>query len=265
MLPHLAQAGPDDHPGDEVSASAYVRAAASVLDRVITGQREAVAKAAELITASVRAGGVVQAFGTGHSEGLSMEIAGRAGGLVPTNKIALRDIVTLGDAPREVLYDPKLERDASVAHRLYELAAPHAQDVFVIASNSGVNGCVVEMAQLVTAKGHKMIAVTSAEHTARVDSRHPSGRRLSDFADVVLDNGAPYGDALLPTGSGGRVCAISSITGAVLVQMIVAEVVRRIEELGEQPPVYLSANVPGGDEHNQVLEARYAGRIRRLA
>lgn len=273
MLPHLAPKGSSNDPDGrhaadvsaEVSAAAYVRAAASVLDTVITGQRDQVSRCAELITESIRAGGVVQAFGTGHSEGLAMEIAGRAGGLVPTNKIALRDIVTLGDAPRAVLYDPKLERDASVAHTLYELAAPHPQDIFVIASNSGVNGCVVEMAQLVTQRGHRLIAVTSAQHTSQVASRHPSGKRLADFADVALDNGAPYGDALLPTVSGGRVCPISSITGAVLVQMIVADVVRRIEELGEEPPMYLSANVPGGDEHNQVLEARYAGRIRRLA
>lgn len=193
-----------------------------------------------------------------------MEIAGRAGGLVPTNKIAIRDVVTLGDASRDVLFDPFLERDPAIAYQLYDLAAPRPEDVFVIASNSGVNGCVVEMAQLVTRHGHKLVAVTSSKHTAQSTSRHPSGLRLIDFADVVLDNGAPHGDALLPLPSGGgKVCAISSISAALLAQMVVAEVVRRLEEAGEQAPVYLSANVTGGDDHNQRLEARYAGRLRR--
>ena len=101
-------------------------------------------------------------------------------------------------------------------------------------------------------------------HSGRVTSRHPSGKRLFELADVVLDNGAPYGDAVLATG-GVTVCAISSITAALLAQMIVAEVVRTMLAAGETPPVYLSSNVPEGDAHNSALEARYAGRIRRPA
>ncbi len=103
------------------------------------------------------------------------------------------------------------------------------------------------------------------EHTGRVTPRHPSGQRLADVADVVLDNGAPYGDALLSLPSGGAVCPVSSVTTALLAQLLVAEVVRRIEAAGEVAPIYLSANVPGGDEHNITLESRYAGRIRRTA
>jgi uncharacterized phosphosugar-binding protein len=243
----------------------FVTAAREVVDRVVAGHAEAVAAAAGLIADALRHDGIVQAFGTGHSESLATEMAGRAGGLVPTNKIAVRDLVLYGDAPREVLSDPKLERDPQIAHRLYALAAPHPRDVFLIASSSGINGCVVEMARLVTEHGHPLIAVTSAEHTARMTPRHPSGKRLSDFADVVLDNGAPFGDALVPLDSGGSVCAISSITGAYLVQMVTADAVQLLTEAGLQPPVYLSANVPEGDAHNQQLEDRYAGRIRRSA
>lgn len=243
----------------------FLTAAKDVVDRVVTTHTEAVLAAAELIATALKGDGVVQAFGTGHSESLATEVAGRAGGLVPTNKIAIRDLVLYGDAPRSMLADPKLERDPAIAHRLYELAAPHPDDVFVIASNSGINGCIVEMASLVKEHGHGLIAFTSVEHTTRVTPRHPSGKRLTDFADVVLDNGAPFGDSLLPLASGGSVCAVSSITAAYLAQMVNAEVVRLLIESGVTPPVYLSANVPGGDEHNQVLEDRYAGRIRRGA
>jgi uncharacterized phosphosugar-binding protein len=184
---------------------------------------------------------------------------------VPTNRIALRDVVTVGGEPVDVLANKHLERDPSIAHRLYDLANVSESDIFVVASNSGVNGSIVELAQLVKQRGHRLIAITSFSQTAGVDSRHPSGTKLVDHADVALDNGAPYGDAVLPLPGGGSVCAVSSITGALIAQLIGAEVVRRLTAAGETPPVYLSANVPGGDEHNNVLEARYAGRIRRSA
>jgi uncharacterized phosphosugar-binding protein len=239
----------------------YLEMVSELVRKVGQDQADNVSLAADAITASLRNGGVVQAFGSGHSEALAMESAGRAGGLVPTNRIALRDIVLYGGEPREVLEDQLLERRTEVAHRLYELAPVQPEDVFVLASNSGINGLVVELALLIKERGHDLIAVTSLEHTARSQPRHPSGKRLSEIADVVLDNGAPYGDVLLPNQTG----AVSSVTAAVLAQMVVTEVVTRLEEAGEVPPIYLSANIAGGYEHNLQLEARYAGRIRRTA
>ncbi|WP_020497407.1 sugar isomerase domain-containing protein [Sciscionella marina] len=249
----------------EVGAGAFLTRARELLDQVAERNVEAVAEAATMITHALRSGGIVQAFGTGHSEGLAMEIAGRAGGLVPTNKVALRDLVVLGGEPAQVLFDAKLERDPEVAHRLYTLTDPRPDDLFVIASNSGVNGCIVEMAKLVKDKGHALIAVNSRAHSEGVPSRHPSGNKLGDYADLVLDNGAPYGDAILRMADGGSVCAISSMSGALLVQLTIAEVVRAFALDGEPAPVYRSANIPDGDEHNKTLEARYAGRIRRSA
>jgi uncharacterized phosphosugar-binding protein len=245
-----------------LSAEGYLAVVTETMARVAAGNRDGVRGAAELIAAALRADGVIHAFGTGHSEALAMEIAGRAGGLVPTNRIALRDVVLLGGEPAGVL-GPMLERDPAVAHRLYELLPVRPQDVFVLASNSGVNGAMVEFALLVRERGHPLIAITSRDHSAGVDSRHPSGRKLAEIADVVLDNGAPYGDATLPLPGGGAVGAVSSITAALLAQQIVVEVVARLVEAGETPPVYLSANIPAGDAHNHELEARYAGRIRR--
>lgn len=255
---------PGNAPGP-ISAQAYLDALRPLIDQVAVRAVPAVQDAADLIAAAVQAGGLVQAFGTGHSEALAMEVAGRAGGLVPTNRIALRDVVIHGGADPSVLADGTIERDPSLAARLYELAAPSPADAFVIASNSGVNGSTVEMARLARERGHPVVAVTSLTQTDQVPSRHPSGLRLRDVADVVLDNGAPYGDAVLPLPGGGTVCAVSSITGALLAQLVAAEVVRRLLDAGVAPPVYLSANVPGGDEHNRALEARYAGRLRRTA
>ncbi|TDW70122.1 putative phosphosugar-binding protein [Kribbella pratensis] len=249
-----------------VSAQTYVHTLTPILAAVTEQIDGPIQQAADLMTESLRADGVIQAFGSGHSEALAMEIAGRAGGLIATNRIALRDLVLLGGEPRELLRSAELERDPKYSRKLYELSAARPGDLFVIASNSGVNGSIVELASVVKEKGHPLIAITSLQHTGGMDSRHPSGKKLIDFADVVLDNHAPYGDSVLdlPDG-GGKVCAVSSITAALIAQMLVAEVLRRMTDAGETPPVYLSANIPGGDEHNHALEAKYAGRIRRTA
>jgi uncharacterized phosphosugar-binding protein len=249
---------------EAVSATGFAAVAEEAVRRVAREQADGVAAAADLVVEGLRAGGVVQAFGTGHSQALAMELTGRAGGLVPTNMIALRDLVLLGDEPPELLFTEHLERDPAVGRRLYDLAGVSPSDVFVMASNSGGNGSVVELAHVVKEHGHPLVVITSMAHSSRVTSRHPSGKRLFELADVVLDNGAPYGDAVLATGD-VAVCAISSITAALLAQMIVAEVVRTMLAAGETPPVYLSSNVPEGDAHNDALEARYAGRIRRPA
>ena len=223
----------------------------------------------EMIVRALDAGGIVQAFGTGHSQAFAMEIAGRAGGLIPTNNVALRDVVLLGGKDASILFDgAALEREPTVVDDLWATIQPHPEDVFVIASNSGVNGSVVGMAIAAKEHGHGVIAVTSLEHTARVTPKHPSGARLSEVADVVIDNLAPYGDTTLtldgPDGPVG-VGAVSSMTAAFIAQLLTIAVSERIAAAGAVPPIYLSANIPAGDDHNNLLENQYGDRLRRHA
>ncbi|SFR41169.1 Uncharacterized protein, contains SIS (Sugar ISomerase) phosphosugar binding domain [Microbacterium azadirachtae] len=220
--------------------------------------------AIDLLVAALRDGGVIQAFGTGHSEAFAMEIAGRAGGLIPTNRIALRDIVLHGERTADVLTG-SLEREPWVVDELMAVSPVTENDVFVIASNSGVNGSIVGVALWAKEHGHKVIAVTSLEHTARVEPKHPSGKRLSEIADVVIDNLAPYGDSTLQVTDTISAGAISSITAAFIAQLLTLGVARTLADAGEVPPMYISANIPGGDEHNSALEARYLDRLRRGA
>jgi uncharacterized phosphosugar-binding protein len=228
-------------------------------------------EAITLLTEAIQAGAVIQAFGTGHSEAFAMEIAGRAGGLIPTTKIALRDLVLHGGYELGSLGGSAMERNPNVAEDLWAVSTINPGDVFVIASNSGVNGSIVGMALLAKQHGHPVIAVTSLEHTMAVQPKHPSGQRLRDVADVVIDNLAPYGDATLAlrqaqdgaSSDGVPVGSVSSITSAFIAQLLTIGVAERIAATGAVPPLYLSANIPGGDEHNSGLEAKYAGRIRR--
>lgn len=250
---------------ESVSAEGFARESLAVLQDITASAGPEVAAAAELIADCVRSDGVIQAFGTGHSQAMVLEVAGRAGGLVPTNRLQIADLVLYGGDAPSVLDDPLLERQPGVAGRLYDLAAPHVQDLFVIISNSGVNNVIVEMALRAKERGHRVLAITSLTHTRAVPAGHSSGKKLVDIADVVLDNRAPRGDALLELPGGGAVCALSTLTGVLLIQMAVAEASRVLLDSGERPPVYVSANVPGGFEGNLELEKRYAGRIRRTA
>ena len=194
-----------------------------------------------------------------------MEIAGRAGGLIATNRIPLRNLVMRGGRDISVLNGGALEQDATVVEDLLKLTDLNPNDIFIIASNSGVNGSIVGMALAAKARGHKVIAVTSLEHTNGVKPKHPSGKRLSEVADIVIDNLAPYGDSTMELEGGIGVGAVSSITAAFIAQRITIGVAEAIRRRGKTPPVYLSANIPGGDEHNRALEDLYGERIRREA
>jgi uncharacterized phosphosugar-binding protein len=221
--------------------------------------------AIDLLVDALDRGGVIQAFGSGHSEAFAMEIAGRAGGLIPTNKIALRDVVLYGGHGVDELLGSSLERSPDLVEELFDLTPVGQEDVFVIASNSGVNGSIVGLALLAKERGHRVIAVTSMEHTLRVNPKHASGKRLHEVADVSIDNRAPYGDATLELPGGIPVGAVSSITAAFIAQVLTMGTAARIAASGATPPLYISANIPGGDEHNHALEDLYRGRIRRSA
>ncbi|MFC4140205.1 MULTISPECIES: sugar isomerase domain-containing protein [unclassified Microbacterium] len=245
------------------TATDLLREATSRLERITAlAEDGGLDGAISLLTRAIDDGGVIHAFGTGHSEAFAMEIAGRAGGLIPTNKIALRDLVLHGERDAGIL-NAALEREPWLVDELMAITPVGEHDVFVIASNSGVNGSIVGVALWAKEHGHPVIAVTSLDHTSKVEPKHPSGKRLSEVADVVIDNLAPYGDSTLEVADGIGAGAISSITAAFIAQLLTLGVARRIAETGHVPPMYISANIPGGDEHNHALEELYAERIRR--
>jgi len=231
----------------------------------LAGLREGIDEAVPLTADALEAGGVIQAFGTGHSEAFAMEIAGRAGGLIATNRIALRTLVIRGGRDPAALGGAEFERDPNVGENLVSMFDVQPADIFMIASNSGVNGSILGVALAAKARGHKLIAVTSLDHTMKVTPKHPSGKRLSDVADVVIDNLAPFGDSTMELEGGIGIGAVSSITAAFIAQRITIGVAENIRRRGKTPPVYLSANIPGGDEHNSALEDLYGERIRREA
>jgi len=254
------------HPTVTMSTAAAVLRKA--FDKVVDTQQDQIAAAADLVVQSLTRGGVIQVFGTGHSRSFAMEIAGRAGGLVPANRISIPDLAFYGDLTPAQVMDPYLERDPSLASQLLGVHTIDPADVFIICSNSGGNGSTVELARLVKERGHRLIAVTSLDHTTRITSRHPSGLRLFETADVVIDNCGAFGDAELPLPPDaegrerGAVLATSTVTSTLIAQMLVTEVCGLLLEAGQEVPILISANIPAGDAHNERLREHYGDRVK---
>jgi uncharacterized phosphosugar-binding protein len=244
-----------------VSAKEFFAVASDAMARVESTQLDAITRAAALLAERMRSGGVVQVFGTGHSRAFAMELAGRAGGLVPVHGMHLTALAMTGRYTAAEVAEPSFERHPGITRELAGLYDIRPEDAFIVVSNSGRNGSIVEMALLATERKMPVVVVTSMAHTSEVASRHPSGKRLFEVADVVIDNCAPFGDAVLDMGQGTKICAVSSITGAIIAQALTAEIAACYQRRGEQPPVLVSANIDGADDHNAQVRARYGSRI----
>ena len=198
---------------------------------------------------SIRNGGILQAFGSGHSYAGAIEVCGRAGGLIPSKVV--RDY-------SEGIFE-SVEGNAYFLMRQVDV---QPEDVFIIISNSGRNPLSIEMAEYVKKKGCKVIVVTALEVSKSSTSRHSSGKLLYEFADVVLDNQSEFGDAALEIdGFDSKVCGTSSFSTCLLLQQTIYEAVKDMVEKGYEPPVFKSANIDGGREYNQTLEEKYGNRI----
>ncbi len=240
----------------------YYEAVVRLLGEIQRSQATAIDRAADVIFSSLAADGVLHVFGSGHSHLVAEEAFHRAGGLVPVNAMTEVFLTPL-TPPRK---SGRLERVSGIAAILLDYHEPRPEEVLLIISNAGINPVPVELALEAKARGLTVIAITSLRHAQTVSSRHASGKRLFEVADLVIDNCGEAGDgAVAFPGLVEKVGPTSLLAGAFILNSIVCGVVERFVTKGLTPPVYLSANLPGGDEHNRRLEAKYRGRIKLLS
>lgn len=226
-----------------MSAEGYLLAAREGLDRV-AGQEQAIRSAGRLVADALGAGRRVVAFGTGHSHLIAEELYSRAGGLASVEAI-VEPALTLDD-PRK---SSALEKLPGYGRILVEHAGIGLGDVAVVISNSGRNAVPVEFAEECRTRGATVVAITSVRHSGAFASRAPGGKRLMELADLVLDNGAPPGDAAVALpGRHERVGAISTVTGALLAQAVVVEAAHLLTADGHEPHILGSFNV----DHSEV-------------
>ena len=215
-----------------------------------------VASVAALTTEIVDGGGLVYVFGSGHSSIIVEEAFHRAGGLIPVYPL-LHTFLTPHTTPK---ISGKLERLEGVAAVLFNRAGPRKGDMMWIASNSGINAAAIEMAQECKKAGVVTVALTSLTHSKATATRHSSGKKLHELCDHVLDNHCPPGDALVDF-SGVRVAAGSTTANSFLYNWTLTVACELWTREGKTLPIYRSANLPGGDAHNEKLEAPYRARI----
>ena len=147
----------------EINMDLFYEEMMKVVDVLEGKEMDNIRKASEVCAETIAQGGVVHVFGSGHSVGFGMELAGRPGSLVPFHTIVTSDFVLHGKVSLAEFKDPDniFERRADIADRLYDLYDIRPQDSFIIISNSGINGVVIDFAIKAKQEGQKVIVVTS--------------------------------------------------------------------------------------------------------
>ncbi|MCS6922901.1 MAG: SIS domain-containing protein [Fimbriimonadales bacterium] len=237
----------------------YISQAIQLLQQAWARQQAQLETAAQWVADALAADGVLYVFGASHAGIITEELTYRAGGLVPVSPIFIPGL-TCDVRPLPL---------TSVLERLdgYALAAVKhipitASDVALVHSVSGRNAAPVEVALYAKQQGAKVIALTSLDYSQSVTPRSSTGYRLFEVADLVIDNGAPRGDAIVQlSGFPQPVAPVSTVLGAALANAIVAEACAILLERGLTPPVFMSANLDGSDAHNARLMERYRGRV----
>lgn len=226
----------------------------NLLDNTLDAQAENITKAANLVKESIKDNGRFYVFGTGHSHMIAEEIYNRAGGLALVSAI-LEPSLMLHEQPNKSTYLERLDGYSEVLLKMYNVSK---QDSLMIVSNSGRNPVPVEMALKAKEMGCGVIAMTSLAHSSQVSSRHSSGKRLFEVADVVLDNGSEFGDAAFKVnGLENPIGPTSNFIGIALAHMLIIETVEGLIREGYEPPVFRSSNVDGADDYNDMLFEKY--------
>ena len=239
----------------------YIEKTKKIIEQIEENCSENIESSAKLFSQALMNNRRIFLFGTGHSHMLCEELFYRAGGLLNIQPILIEELMLHISASEST----EKEREEGLAEKIFQSYGISSSDVIVIISNSGRNGVVVDMALLCKERGVNVIALTSLQHSLTGKSRHKCGKRLCEIADVVLDNCGCLGDACIEvSGVSGKICATSTVTGALILNSVVARAVEICAEKGFNPEHFCSANVDGGDEINNKLIAKYKKEIKHL-
>ena len=247
----------------------YLEQARRLLETV-AGQESKIQQAADWFASSILAGRMVHLFGSGHSRILVEEMWPRYGsfpGFHPIVELSLtfHNGVVGANGQRQAMF---LENTSGLAARILRNFALSREDSAFVVSSSGCNIVSIEMAEAFQKQKIKVAALISRRHAEASASHHPSGRKLQDCADLVLDTGAPAGDAMVAVpGLDAPVSPGSTVGGCLVVNALKAEVARRLAAANSPPEVLASSTTVGAERSQKLFEAAYdehAARLSRL-
>ncbi|HVS35149.1 MAG TPA: sugar isomerase domain-containing protein [Gemmataceae bacterium] len=250
------------------AAERFHREALARLQPLLDSQRDSLDRAAALCADAIAADGLVHLFGCGHSRMMCEEMTPRQGCFV-----GWHTIVELGLTYHNAIVGPNglrqslhLEKTPGYAEQILRNFAFGPKDVLIVISTSGIREVIIEMAEGAKQRGLPVIGVVSRAHCDQATPAHASGKKLTDVADVILDNGAPIGDTLLPLdGSAGKTGPFSTLGGALVMNMLRCEVARRLVDRGIEPVFLPSHQFVGSRTVEEQLEYFYAQYARRVA
>jgi uncharacterized phosphosugar-binding protein len=246
---------------------AYIDKCRNIADKV-EAQQEMIARAAQWFAESILAGRVVHLFGSGHSRIMVEEMWPRYGsfpGFNPIVELSLtyHNNVVGANGQRQAMF---LENVPGLAERILRNFGLDERDTALVISSSGCNIVPIEMAEEFQKRGIKVVALVTTEHLEASQSKRSDGKKLSDFADLILDSGAPVGDSMITVpGLETPVSPGSTVGGVLIINSIKAELARLLTETGQPPKVLTAGAVVGNERAKELFEGAYDEHAYRLA
>jgi uncharacterized phosphosugar-binding protein len=242
------------------SAFKYLDQAQAILERIRATQTDAIERAAELCAQTIAGDGLVHLFGTGHSRIFVEEMFPRHGsfpGFHPIVELSLtyHNLVVGSNGQRQAMFLEHVEGFGNVIMRNFVFAQP---DCFILFSNSGINEVVIDVALEAKRQSLPVIAVVSVDHCAASPALHSSGKKLTDIADIVIDNCTPAGDALVRVdGLGDPVGPGSTIGAAAVTNALKCLIAEKLTALGKPPIVLTSSFFIGSEASKKRFDECY--------
>lgn len=236
------------------------------LQRIHDEEMGNIENAARIIAEHIKDDKLVYIYGPGgHSNLAAQEIFFRAGGLMHVSAI-LDDGTLLSNGALRSMAIERLPGYGRIVIQDYGLGSG---DLLIIVNSYGINAATIDAALEAKERGVRTIGVTSVVHASSIPdnhpARHPTKKNLHEIVDIVIDTKVAVGDAVIEIeGLDVRIGAISTFANAYCLQCLVAETVRILVDQGIRPPIWRSANAPGGDEANARFIERFRHRIRKL-
>src|SRR6476661_10914463 len=248
-------------------AETYLTLSAGLIGRVRM-QLPLIQKTADMFAKTILAGQMVHVFGSGHSRIMVEEMWPRYGsfpGFNPIVELSLtyHNNVVGANGQRQAMF---LENVPGLAERILRNFSLSEKDTALVISSSGCNIVPIEMAELFQQRGIKVVAIVTKAHLEKSKSKRSDGKKLSDFADLVLDSGAPVGDSMITIeGLITPVSPGSTVGGVIIINSIKAEVAQLLTKAGQPPKVLTASAIVGDEKAKQLFEGAYDEHAHRLA
>lgn len=235
----------------------YIDEIKKLINKLSTEQDKQLKRASKMIADVIENDRIIHTLGTGHSQMIAMEMFGRASNIANVNAI-MDDLVLLANGARR---SGEIEQVSGLAEIIWNNYTIQKSDLMIIVSNSGRNAIPIEMAIKAKNNGLKVIAITSLDQSQKYDSRHKSGKKLFEIADLVIDNCVPSGDGVIKADK-KLIGPASSVLGILIVNTLTTEAIKINQQKGISVPIFQSQNIDETD--NETLFKRFASRIKHL-